>query len=80
MPAAATILLADHEVPRLGYGTMRLTGPRIFGPPADRPEAVRVLRRAIERGVRVIDTSWYYGPFVPRSSWPTRCRLSPRIW
>lgn len=64
MTAATTIALADHVVPRLGYGTMRLTGPHIFGPPADRPEAVRVLRRAVERGVRVIDTSWYYGPFV----------------
>lgn len=43
---------------------MRLTGPRIFGPPADRDEAVRVVRRAYERGVRLIDTSWYYGPYV----------------
>jgi aryl-alcohol dehydrogenase-like predicted oxidoreductase len=43
---------------------MRLTGPHIFGPPADRAQAVQVLRRAIELGVRVIDTSWYYGPYV----------------
>jgi pyridoxine 4-dehydrogenase len=63
-PAAGTLSLAGREVPRLGYGTMRLTGPRIFGPPADRAEAVRVLRRAVELGVRVIDTSWYYGPYV----------------
>jgi aryl-alcohol dehydrogenase-like predicted oxidoreductase len=56
--------LGGHSVPRLGYGTMRLTGPHIFGPPADRDEAVRVLRRAVELGVRVIDTSWYYGPYV----------------
>jgi len=48
----------------MGYGTMRLTGPRIFGPPADRDEAVRVLRRAVELGVRVVDTAWYYGPYV----------------
>jgi aryl-alcohol dehydrogenase-like predicted oxidoreductase len=61
---AGTLTLAGHEVPRLGYGTMRLTGPGIFGPPADRAEAVRVLRRAVELGVRVIDTSWYYGPYV----------------
>src|SRR3954466_9142934 len=61
---AGTLSLAGREVPRLGYGTMRLTGPRIFGPPADRGEAVRVLRRAVELGVRVIDTSWYYGPYV----------------
>src|SRR4051795_12429867 len=62
--AAGTLSLAGREVPRLGYGTMRLTGPRIFGPPADRAEAVRVVRRAVELGVRVIDTAWYYGPFV----------------
>jgi len=48
----------------MGFGTMRLTGPRIFGSPADRDEAVRVVRRAYELGVRVIDTSWYYGPYV----------------
>src|ERR1700709_2298572 len=62
--AAGTVSIADLTVPRLGYGTMRLTGPRIFGPPADRAEAVRVLRRAVEVGVRVIDPAWYYGPHV----------------
>jgi pyridoxine 4-dehydrogenase len=62
--SAGLIELAGHRVPRLGYGTMRLTGPHIFGPPADRDEAVRVLRRAVELGVRVIDTAWYYGPYV----------------
>jgi pyridoxine 4-dehydrogenase len=61
--AADTLTLAGREVPRIGYGTMRLTGPHIMGPPADRPEAVRVLRRAVELGVRVIDTAWYYGPY-----------------
>jgi aryl-alcohol dehydrogenase-like predicted oxidoreductase len=59
-----TIALGDLAVPRFGYGTMRLTGPRIFGPPADRDEAVRVLRRAVDAGIRVIDTAWYYGPYV----------------
>jgi pyridoxine 4-dehydrogenase len=59
-----TLSFAGRDVPRLGYGTMRLTGPRIFGPPADRDEAVRVVRRAVELGVRVIDTAWYYGPFA----------------
>ena len=62
--AAGTVRIGDLEVPRFGYGTMRLTGPHIFGPPADRAEAVRVLRRAVELGVRVIDTAWYYGPEV----------------
>src|SRR5690242_1188067 len=40
-------------VPRLGYGTMRLTGPGALGPPPDMDEARRVLRRALELGVRV---------------------------
>jgi pyridoxine 4-dehydrogenase len=61
---AGIITVAGREVARFGYGTMRLTGPRIYGPPADRAEAVRVLRRAVELGVRVIDTAWYYGPYV----------------
>ncbi|MFN2523037.1 MAG: aldo/keto reductase [Mycobacteriales bacterium] len=59
-----TLSFAGADVPRLGYGTMRLSGARIFGPPADRDEAVRVVRRAVELGVRVIDTAWYYGPFA----------------
>ncbi|MCU1674200.1 MAG: putative oxidoreductase [Frankiales bacterium] len=59
-----SLSFAGRDVPRLGYGTMRLTGPRIFGPPAYRDEAVRVVRRAVELGVRVVDTAWYYGPYV----------------
>lgn len=61
---AGHVTLAGRQLARFGYGTMRLTGPGIFGPPADRGEAVRVLRRAVEMGVRVIDTAWYYGPYV----------------
>jgi aryl-alcohol dehydrogenase-like predicted oxidoreductase len=61
---AGTTTIAGRVVPRLGFGTMRLTGPGIFGPPADREEAIRVVRRAYELGVRVIDTAWYYGPYV----------------
>ncbi len=52
------------DVNRMGYGAMQLSGPRVFGPPADRAEAVRVLRRAVEWGVDHIDTSDYYGPHV----------------
>ena len=52
---------ADRDVPRLGYGAMRLPGPGVWGPPADRAEALAVLRRAVELGIRVIDTAWYYG-------------------
>src|SRR5215475_3441767 len=58
---AGTVHLGDFEVPRLGYGAMRLTGPGVWGPPVDRDEAIRTVQRAIELGVRVIDTAWYYG-------------------
>ena len=51
-------------VHRLGFGAMRLTGPGIWGEPADREEAIRVLRRAIELGVDLIDTADSYGPHV----------------
>ena len=51
-------------VNRLGYGTMQLTGPGVWGPPKDHDEAVRVLRRAVELGVTLIDTADAYGPAV----------------
>jgi len=51
-------------VNRLGYGTMQLTGPGVWGDPRDPDEAVRVLRRAVELGVNLIDTADAYGPFV----------------
>ncbi|WP_028650409.1 aldo/keto reductase [Nocardioides halotolerans] len=54
----------DLEVVRLGYGAMRITGPGIWGPPADHDEAVRVLRRALELGINFIDTADSYGPNV----------------
>jgi pyridoxine 4-dehydrogenase len=61
--AAGTVRLGDRVVPRMGFGTMRLTGPGISGPPADRDEAIRVVRRAAELGVAVFDCAWYYGPY-----------------
>jgi pyridoxine 4-dehydrogenase len=51
-------------VNRLGFGAMRITGPGIWGPPADHDEAVHVLRRAVELGVDFIDTADSYGPEV----------------
>jgi pyridoxine 4-dehydrogenase len=54
----------DLSVNRLGYGAMQLTGPGVWGDPKDPDEAVRVLRRAIELGVNLIDTADSYGPFV----------------
>jgi len=49
-------------VRRIGYGAMRLTGPSIWGDPADRDAAIAVLRRAVELGVNLIDTADCYGP------------------
>jgi aryl-alcohol dehydrogenase-like predicted oxidoreductase len=54
----------DLPVNRLGYGAMQLTGPGVWGDPKDPEEAVRVLRRAVELGVNLIDTADSYGPFV----------------
>ena len=54
----------DLPVTRLGYGAMRITGAGVWGPPADRAEAIRVLRRALELGVNFIDTADSYGPNV----------------
>jgi pyridoxine 4-dehydrogenase len=61
---AATFILGDLEVDRLGFGAMRLCGPRILGWPRDREKALAVLRRAVELGVNLIDTSNAYGPEV----------------
>jgi pyridoxine 4-dehydrogenase len=66
-PKTITIA-AGSETPlvvnRLGYGTMRLTGEGIYGEPPNRPEALQILKRAVERGVNFIDTADYYGDDV----------------
>lgn len=54
----------DLPVNRLGYGAMRLTGDGVWGWPADRGKARKVLRRALELGVNFIDTADSYGPEV----------------
>src|SRR6476620_1358710 len=56
--------LGDRSGNRIGYGAMKLAGPDVMGPPADRDAAIAVLRRAVELGVDHIDTSDYYGPYV----------------
>jgi pyridoxine 4-dehydrogenase len=63
---AGTIRLGGElTVNRMGFGAMRICGlPDIWGPPADRDEALRVLRRAVELGVNLIDTADSYGPEV----------------
>jgi pyridoxine 4-dehydrogenase len=68
MPTAAAsstfTIGGDLEVNRLGFGAMRLCGPGITGPPADRANALAVLRRAVELEVDHIDTADAYGPDV----------------
>jgi pyridoxine 4-dehydrogenase len=54
----------DLAVHRLGFGAMRITGAGIWGPPQDRAEAIRVLRRTIELDINFIDTADSYGPAV----------------
>jgi pyridoxine 4-dehydrogenase len=51
-------------VNRMGYGTMRLTGQGIWGEPANRPEALQILKQAINSGINFIDTADYYGEDV----------------
>jgi pyridoxine 4-dehydrogenase len=62
--AVGTLELGDRTVRRLGFGAMRITGSGIWGPPEDHDGAIAVLRRALERGVNLIDTADSYGPKV----------------
>jgi pyridoxine 4-dehydrogenase len=82
--ASGTFLIGgDLPVHRLGYGTMRLVGEGAWGEPADPAEAHRVLRRAVELGVTLIDTADAYGPeiaerLIAEALYPTRrAWLSP---
>ncbi len=54
----------DLSVFRLGFGAMRITGQGIWGEPADKAEALAVLRRTLELGINFIDTADSYGPHV----------------
>jgi pyridoxine 4-dehydrogenase len=54
----------DIEIHRLGFGAMRVTGPRVWGPPLDRAEAIRTLKHLPELGIDFIDTANSYGPEV----------------
>jgi aryl-alcohol dehydrogenase-like predicted oxidoreductase len=63
--AAGTLTIGgDLTVARLGFGAMRLTGPGIWGPPANHDECIAVLKRVVELGVTLIDTANSYGPDV----------------
>ncbi|MFP2871570.1 aldo/keto reductase [Acetobacter tropicalis] len=65
----------DLTIHRLGFGAMRITGPGIWGPPADHDEAIRTLKRLPELGVNFIDTADSYGPDV--SEWLIKEALHP---
>jgi aryl-alcohol dehydrogenase-like predicted oxidoreductase len=60
----ATVRIGDLEVKRLGFGAMQIPGPGVWGEPKDPDRARAVLKRVIELGINLIDTSWYYGPHV----------------
>lgn len=62
--ASGTFALGDITINRLGFGAMRITGSGVWGPPADRDEAIRVLKRLPELGVNFVDTANSYGPDV----------------
>lgn len=57
-----TFLLGQTKINRLGYGGMQLTGPGVWGDPADRQNAINVLQAAVAGGVDFIDTADAYGP------------------
>ena len=63
-PASFTFPGTSLTVNRMGYGAMRLSGPKIFGEPRDPTAAMQILREAVESGVNHIDTSDFYGPHV----------------
>jgi pyridoxine 4-dehydrogenase len=56
--------LGPFSVSAIGLGAMRLAGPNVFGPPANRDDAIGLLRAAVELGVDHIDTAQFYGPVV----------------
>jgi pyridoxine 4-dehydrogenase len=69
MSVPKTITIAANSkdpltVHRLGYGTMRLTGPEIYGEPENRQEALKILEKAVDSGINFIDTADYYGEDV----------------
>ncbi|WP_433536819.1 oxidoreductase [Micromonospora sp. CA-249363] len=64
IPGGALTPADGLTLSRMGYGAMQLAGPHVFGPPRDREQAIAVLREAVDRGVRHIDTSDFYGPVV----------------
>jgi aryl-alcohol dehydrogenase-like predicted oxidoreductase len=61
-PPGTLTLRGGNTVRRLGFGSMRLTGKGVWGPPADEPAAIALLRHLVDQGVEFIDTADSYGP------------------
>jgi len=59
-----TFKLGEKRVKRIGYGAMQLAGPGVFGPPANKQQAIDVLQAVIKNGINHIDTSDFYGPHI----------------
>src|SRR5208337_5447171 len=62
--AGEFLIGGDLRVTRLGFGAMRITGDGVWGEPKNRNTAIKVLRRAVELGINLIDTADSYGPNV----------------
>src|ERR1700678_4376979 len=62
--ASGQFRIGDITINRLGYGAMRIAGPGVWGPPADRRSALATLRRLPELGVNFVDTADSYGPDI----------------
>lgn len=62
--ASGTFTIEQRTVRRLGFGALRITGPGFWGDPPDPAACVRLLRRAVDLGVDLIDTADSYGPYV----------------
>jgi pyridoxine 4-dehydrogenase len=69
----------DIEIHRLGFGAMRITGPRVWGPALDMAEAIRTLKRLPELGIDFIDTADSYGPEVSEQLLTTGFSSRPRL-
>ena len=64
LPGGTVTLSGGPTLNHMGCGTMQLAGPHVFGPPADGPGAVAVLRTVVELGITHIDTADFCGPRV----------------
>lgn len=58
------VVAEEFEVCRIGFGALRLISRELWGPPADRPAAIRLLRTVVESGANFLDTADVYGPEV----------------